>query len=183
MKKEVSATNFEVTLSEDQVEPLSLDSLIDAQQDLSRAQMRLDPKPDGIVIGTLAGFDDSGRPQVVFPGMAMDAPSTTLSTIALDQKALGSAVVLQFEGGDRGKPVILGLLQQPVAPETTGERQIDVVLDGERLVFTADKEIVLRCGKASITLTRAGKVLIRGAYLLNRSSGVNRIKGGSVQIN
>ena len=28
-----------------------------------------------------------------------------------------------------------------------------------------------------------GKVLIRGTYLLSRSSGVNRIKGGSVQIN
>ena len=56
-------------------------------------------------------------------------------------------------------------------------------LDGERLVFTADKEIVLRCGDASITLTKAGKVIIRGSYLLSRSSGVNRIKGGSVQIN
>ena len=33
------------------------------------------------------------------------------------------------------------------------------------------------------TLTRAGKILIRGAYLLARSSGVNRIQGGSVQIN
>ena len=32
-------------------------------------------------------------------------------------------------------------------------------------------------------LTRAGKVLIQGAYLLSRSTGVNRIKGGSVQIN
>ncbi|MEW5071937.1 hypothetical protein AB1P14_09365, partial [Pseudomonas aeruginosa] len=38
-------------------------------------------------------------------------------------------------------------------------------------------------GKASITLTRAGKVIIRGAYLSSRSTGVNRIKGGSVQIN
>jgi len=56
----------------------------------------------------------------------------------------------------------------------------EVRVDGERVVFDAKKEIVLRCGKASITLTRAGKVLIRGAYLLNRSSGVNRIKGGSV---
>ena len=37
--------------------------------------------------------------------------------------------------------------------------------------------------KASITLTSAGKILLRGAYILNRSSGVNRIKGGSVQIN
>ncbi len=35
--------------------------------------------------------------------------------------------------------------------------------DGERLVLTAEKEIVLECGKASITLTRAGKILIRGA--------------------
>ena len=42
---------------------------------------------------------------------------------------------------------------------------------------------MLRCGKASITLTREGKVLIKGAYLSSRSSGVNRIKGGSVQIN
>jgi hypothetical protein len=57
------------------------------------------------------------------------------------------------------------------------------MIDGKRVTFDAREEIVLRCGKASITLTKAGKVLIRGAYLLNRSSGVNRIKGGSVQIN
>jgi hypothetical protein len=58
-----------------------------------------------------------------------------------------------------------------------------VETDGERLVFSAEKEIVLRCGESSITLTRAGKILIRGAYVLTRSSGVNRIQGGSVQIN
>ena len=44
-------------------------------------------------------------------------------------------------------------------------------------------QLVLRCGKASITLTKAGKVLIQGTYLSSRSSGVNRIKGGSVQLN
>ena len=43
--------------------------------------------------------------------------------------------------------------------------------------------MVLRCGKASITLTKAGKVLIEGSYVLSRSTGVNRIKGGSVQLN
>ena len=56
-------------------------------------------------------------------------------------------------------------------------------MDGERLIFRANEEIVLRCGKASITLTKAGKIILRGAYVLSRSSGVNRIKGGSVQIN
>jgi hypothetical protein len=60
---------------------------------------------------------------------------------------------------------------------------VEASVDGERLEFTASREMVFRCGEASITLTRAGKVLIQGCYLLSRSSGVNRIKGGSVQIN
>ena len=51
------------------------------------------------------------------------------------------------------------------------------------LVVSAEKELVFRCGQASITLTRAGKVLLRGTYPSSRSSGANRIKGGSVQIN
>ena len=46
--------------------------------------------------------------------------------------------------------------------------------DDDRIELAADREIVLRCGKASITLTSAGKVIISGAYLLSRSSGVNR---------
>ena len=49
--------------------------------------------------------------------------------------------------------------------------------------LTAQREIVLRCGKASITLTRAGKVLIRGEYIFSRSTGVNKLKGGSIQLN
>ncbi len=60
---------------------------------------------------------------------------------------------------------------------------VDVDVDGERLVVTAKEQLVLRCGKASITLTREGKVLIQGAYISSRSSGVNRVKGGSVQLN
>jgi hypothetical protein len=53
----------------------------------------------------------------------------------------------------------------------------------ERLTFTAAREIVLQCGRASIVLTRAGKVLVRGAYVSLRSSGMQRITGASVQIN
>ena len=59
----------------------------------------------------------------------------------------------------------------------------DAVIDGKQITFDAEEQIVLRCGKSSITLTKKGKVIIRGAYLLNRSTGVNHIKGGSVKIN
>lgn len=56
-------------------------------------------------------------------------------------------------------------------------------VDGKRVVLEGQEEVVLKCGEASITLTRNGKVVIRGKYLLSRSSGVNRILGGSVQVN
>jgi len=61
--------------------------------------------------------------------------------------------------------------------------QVEVDSDGERMIVSAKEQLVLRCGKARITLTRAGKVLIEGAYISSRSSGVNRMKGGSVQLN
>ena len=96
-----------------------------------------------------------------------------------------------FEGGDPRKPIVMGLLH--IRHDRAGKAgsedhdgagtEVEVVRDGERLVLSAEEEIVLRCGKASITLTRAGKILIHGAYLLARSSGVHRIQGGSVQIN
>lgn len=70
------------------------------------------------------------------------------------------------------------------SPDQAERQSSDTVhVDDERLVIEGKKEIVLKCGEASITLTRAGKILIRGKYLLNRSSGVNRIMGGSVQVN
>jgi len=111
--------------------------------------------------------------------------------VALGKNEIGREVALLFEESDPRKPIVMGLIQQPESTVASVEtpaleeqpQPINVEIDGERLVFTAQKEIVLRCGKASITLTRAGKVLIRGAYVLSRSSGANKIKGGSIALN
>ncbi len=101
--------------------------------------------------------------------------------IALSEPDTGAEVALVFENGNPSKPVVLGRLQSP--EREAPMEPVNVRLDGEQVTLSAKSEIVLRCGKASITLTRAGKIIIRGAYLLSRSSGANRIKGGSVQIN
>lgn len=67
--------------------------------------------------------------------------------------------------------------------EKVAETSETLRVDGKRVVIEGHEEITLSCGEASITLTKAGKILIRGTYLQSRSSGVNRILGGSVQVN
>jgi Domain of unknown function (DUF6484) len=134
-----------------------------------------------VVIGILDGFDTDGRPLVDFPGNAAGASLPALTTALYGADAVGRQVALLFAEGDGARPVIVGLVRPPGEPVPGGARLAE--LDGERLVLKAKQEIVLECGRASITLTRAGKVLIRGAYLSSRSSGVHRIKGASVDIN
>jgi hypothetical protein len=126
------------------------------------------------MIGRLTGFAGDGRPLGSLRGRG--APRPARATVALGEADLDREVALLFEEGDPERPLVIGRVLAP-APRVEVER------DGQRLELTAEQEIVLRCGKASITLTRAGKVLIRGTYVLSRSSGVNKIKGGSVQLN
>ena len=97
---------------------------------------------------------------------------------------IGGEVTLMFEAGDPSRPIVMGCLRGREGwPLDSAPGQVEVDVDGERMILSAKEQLVLRCGKATITLTKAGKVLIQGTYLLSRSSGVNRIKGGSVQLN
>jgi hypothetical protein len=146
---------------------------------MAKKKTRALPRIEGVVIGTLLELDVIGNPRVDYPGNAAGA-LTARTAAALDSAKVGRPVALLFEHGDPTKPLIVGVLHRPGRPEP---KALQVEMDGETLVFTGRKEIVLRCGKASLTLTRAGKVLLRGAYVSSRSSGVNRIRGGSVQIN
>jgi len=158
---------------------------------LTRRPLAPGPANDGVApasveIATLHGFDLDERPLVrelqALPGELVVARST----VALRRESIGASLVVVFEHGDPRRPIVLGVLQPlasapTVAPETANVRIDDAT--AERLVLRAEREIVLECGDASITLTRAGKVLIRGHYILSRASGYNRIKGAAVDIN
>jgi hypothetical protein len=139
----------------------------------------------GVRVGTLVGLTDDGcTPLVIYPGQVGCAAVTARATLDLHGAHVGRSVVLMFEDGDPRLPIIIGCLaQQEGAAMEARSAQVEVDTDGERLLVTAKDQLVLRCGKATITLTKAGKVLIQGTYVSSRSSGVNRIKGGSVQLN
>lgn len=194
MKKEWLETVLEVSPSSHDAHAVDADALFALQGGVLTSQIQTTSEPprlDGVVIGTFIGLNDAGEPLVDFPANTAGEHILARSAVTLSKGAIGREVALLFEGGDPRRPIVMGFIQHPerispTSPESIRSETPNLMgaeVDGERLVFTAKKEIVLRCGKASITLTRAGKVLIRGAYLLSRSSGVNRIKGGSIQLN
>ena len=165
-----------------------------------------------IIIGVIVDIDSQGRPLVDFQNNPSTEPINAMSTIALNKNHVSRQVALLFSNGDIRQPVIMGLIQNPLddllenfelipadtaenspfpddmdkvrkAAEIKRDEENTVYVDGERITIEGSEEVTFKCGKSSITLTRSGKILIRGTYLLNRSSGVNRIMGGSVQVN
>lgn len=182
--QDILETDVEVILQQE-LENDILRPLID--RDVTPASKKIPTQNPqlGVIVGELIAMTEEGRvPMVCYPGQIRTAAIAARSTIDLYGKHIGQHVVLMFEGNDPEKPIIMGVLQGKEGwPIEQQPNQVEVDADGERMIVTAKEQLVLRCGKASITLTKAGKVLIKGSYVLSRSSGVNRIKGGSVQLN
>ena len=166
--------------------PLTDTSAPDMQRLLSSrgAVQRTEPLPS-VVTGELVALADAGRtPLVLFAGQHGGAAVRARTVVDLHGAHIGQPVVLMFEGGDAQSPIVMGVLRQAEGwPLAEPPAQVEVDAGGQRMVVSAREQLVLRCGKASVTLTRAGKVLIEGSYVSSRSTGVNRVKGGSVQLN
>ncbi len=137
-------------------------------------------QPAEVVIGRIVSVTEDGAPVVEFPANPAGAPVPALATAYYHPMRAGQPVALMFVGGDRARPLAIGLIAQPDEPADQGPEPVQ---PEERVTLTATREIVLQCGRASLVLTRAGKVLVRGAYVSLRSSGMQRITGASVQIN
>ena len=133
----------------------------------------------GPLVGRIASVDLEG-PFVHVPGQK-GPPVRARTTLALEAtqwaRAVGQEALLVFEQLDLGLPIVVGLIEPVRRPP------VDALVDGRRISLEATDEIVLRCGKASLTLRRNGRVVIRGAYVESESTGVNRVKGGCVKLN
>lgn len=158
-----------------------------------------------LVIGTLCSINEQGQPVVSFQLEQYFDNITALATISITAQHIGRQVGLLFTQNNDKTPVVIGVIHNPLhsildnievvdseqdqilfAPKPIPEKILgnnDVIIDGDRVVIEGKDEVVLKCGESSITLNKNGKISIRGKYLLNRSSGVNRIMGGSVQVN
>ncbi|MCK5507469.1 MAG: hypothetical protein KAI50_02990 [Desulfobacterales bacterium] len=150
---------------------------------------------EGVRVGKIVNVDESGQVFVDFPGNTQGPISarftnSTKLDILRQAASAGKEVLLVFENNDSKLPIIVDILYSLVDEITESstiamdtESPKDVIIDGKRVTFDAKEEIVLRCGKASIILSRDGKIVIKGTHLLSRSRGMNKIKGGAVYIN
>lgn len=153
-----------------------------------------------VKVGYLAPGSKPGAVVVDYDGNTA-GPLSARSIVALDEETIRSAlmsrqpVVMLFENNNPRLPIIVGLvppdpgavllgtlLHAPAAPPVPA-KPTEARVDGKRVVLEGDQEVVLRCGDASITLRRDGKLILRGAYVETTATGLNRIRGGSVKIN
>src|SRR5689334_20084999 len=137
----------------------------------------------GVIIGTIVGFSGDDVPLVIYPRQADSKAIQCRTIVELRADSIGRSALLMFEEGDPGRPIIIGCVREAVEQRPAQKATVEVEADGRRLTVCANDQIVLRCGKASITLTKAGKVIMNGEYISQRSTGVIRIKGGCVEIN
>ena len=98
-------------------------------------------------------------------------------------------VLLVFENGDPTLPIIVGIVRKTLYPPTSlkevafVKRPQEAILDGRKVALDAKEEIVLKCGKSSVTLRKNGKIVVKGTQIVSRASETNKIKGASIRIN
>lgn len=125
--------------------------------------------------GTVAALPHTGE-VMVRVGRGADSRDLVCDVL---QAASGPGIELNV-----GDPVLVML------PEIDGEPGCVIGRTGpyrradrEKVRIEAERELVLRCGNASITLRHDGKVLTRADDVATVARRRNRIKGGSVDIN
>lgn len=160
------------------------------------------------VAGRIVGYADRGQILVVWPGQPSPLPAEALwQPVALDwAQCRGLRALLALT--DEGRPFLLGLLDPPPAAAWRGEPAVAAYRDEaggrgapgagpgvapdeaarsagqpEFLKLESARELILQCGQAKIALRADGRITILGGYILTRSTGPTKIKGGSVQIN
>jgi len=153
-------------------------------------------------LGEICAVDEAGVAFVNFPendGPPMPARSALSAQEAASVNQFPVKVLLVFEHGDKSLPIITALVRETLLTEhlrsnekaedthqvgfLSPDKASDIHVDGRRITLDAREEICIRCGKSSIMLKKDGKIVIKGSRVISRSTGANKIKGSSVNIN
>jgi len=144
-------------------------------------------------VGSIVRISDDGHVYVEFEGSGGEVgarlaiPDTTPSSPA---ELCGSNVLLVFDGGNASRPIIVGFvrdsLRTGIDPGKIPESANGIVpqkIHATSVLIEGDREIVLQCGRGSISLSADGRIVIKGTRLTSRASETNKVRGAVVLIN
>lgn len=135
----------------------------------------------GVFVGEIRGADEEGRALVrLRDGKVRSARSVWMADSPDWSASTGLEVLVSFVDGDEDRPIVVGLLGEPAPTPKPAPTKPEVP---EALRIESGRELVIECGRSKIALRADGRIEIRGGHLVSRSSGANKIKGGSVHIN
>lgn len=141
----------------------------------------------GVRTATLRAADHESGVLVSYDPEGASAAVAARSTVAVSAADVGRSVVVALEEGDSSRPIILGVIREalpePEAHPAAPARPPEVSVDGRRVCLDAEEEVVLRCGEASISLRKDGRITIRGMEIVSRARGTHKVKGATVLIN
>lgn len=149
---------------------------------------------NGLRIGRVHSITSGGEVLVTFPGNTNGplAAKVLLGTVReLENLSIDSHVLLGFVETGPSIPIIFGVLADTISisGHLTERRGVslrprqEVTIDGNTLTLEGEKEIVLKSGNGSITIRQDGKIILKGTSIVSRSSGRNKIRGASVEVN
>lgn len=129
---------------------------------------------------TVIEIEDGGDVGVVTPG---NPPIRTKCDVLLTANSpqlaltLGARVLVLLPAAGESRGCVLGLVATYTVPRPELERP------PARVRLAAQLELVLECGKASLTMHEDGRVVIKGTDIVSHARRTQKIRGGTVHIN
>ena len=166
------------------------DRIVPAALDADTAMPAWEHPGAEAVTGHLTGIDDEGRLLFRPEGSTGDPIAISIGMPASDGALVKAArqqqrALVVRTANTPARFVLIGLVRERLSTQAVTARpgQLEVAMDGETLRLTAERDIVLKCGEASLTLRKDGKIVLSGTNVLTASRGPNRIKGASIALN
>jgi hypothetical protein len=136
----------------------------------------------GAVLARIVAVGPDGEPWIAVGDLGAE-PRRAETVVPIDPSVVGRRVLVSFAGAER-TPVVVGVVVEAGDQAASFSAPlVDLVIDRRRIVLSAQQEVVLRCGAASITLTADGRAVVRGADVVSSATRTNRVRGGAVKIN
>jgi hypothetical protein len=132
-----------------------------------------------IATGQIVGFNPDGIVRVAGLGMTGEIACNMIENAdsAQIELRIGDAVLVVLPMGRDSNACILGRIGKYCHPRASKQRSRDHV------AVEAKECLSLKCGEATMSLHKDGKVVIVGRDVLVRAKRAARVKGGSVAIN